>query len=110
MKWTTCSKGAASVTSARRIGGRRICRLLAAHGLPTPDELKLLEPFRAKLPPELFTDEFKPPVTDGSGDNRDNMRKAADLLKEAGWTLKDGKLVNAKGEPFKFEIIEVEPM
>jgi len=83
---------------------------LAAKGLPSVDELKLLEPYRGKVPDELFTKEFKLPETDGSGDNRDNLHKAAQLLKEAGWTLKDGKLVNAQGQPFTFEIIEVEPM
>lgn len=83
---------------------------LAAKGLPTPEELKILEPYRGKVPDEVFTQEFKVPVTDASGDNRDNMRKAAELLKEAGWTLKDGKLVDAQGKPFTFEIIDAEPM
>ena len=83
---------------------------LAAKGEPSADELKLLEPWRGKIPDEVFTQEFKPPVTDGSGDVRENLHKAADLLREAGWILKDGKLVNAKGEPFTFEIIEAEPM
>jgi len=83
---------------------------LAAKGLPSPDELKLLEPWRGKIPDEVFTQEYNPPVTDGSGDNRDNLRKAADLLREAGWIMKDGKLVNAQGQPFTFEIIESEPM
>jgi microcin C transport system substrate-binding protein len=83
---------------------------LAAHGAPSPEELKLLEPWRGKVPDEVFTTEYKPPVTDASGDNRENLHKAADLLREAGWTLKDGKLVNAQGQPFTFEIIETEPM
>ena len=83
---------------------------LAAKGLPSPEELKLLEPWRGKIPDEVFTQEFKLPTTDGSGDNRDNLRKAADLLKEAGWTLKNGTLVNAEGKPFTFEIIDAEPM
>jgi microcin C transport system substrate-binding protein len=83
---------------------------LAAQGLPTPAELKLLEPWRGKIPDEVFTQEYKNPVSDGSGDDRDNLRKAADLLKEAGWTLKDGTLVNAQGQPFTFEIIDAEPM
>jgi len=83
---------------------------LAAHGLPSADELKLLEPYRSKVPEELFTQEFKLPTTDASGDNRDNMKKAIELLKDAGWTLKNGKLVNAEGKPFAFEIIDAEPM
>ncbi len=49
-------------------------------------------------------------MTDGSGDDRDNLRKAADLLREAGWTLKDGNLVNAKGQPFTFEITDTASM
>jgi microcin C transport system substrate-binding protein len=83
---------------------------LAAHGLPSPEELKILEPYRGKIPDEVFTAEFKPPVTDGSGDDRENLLKASELLREAGWTLKDGKLVNAKGEPFKFEIVNESPV
>ncbi|MGK4422239.1 ABC transporter substrate-binding protein, partial [Klebsiella pneumoniae] len=47
---------------------------------------------------------------DGSGDARDNLKKAADLLREAGWTLKDGKLLDAEGKQFTFEIIDAEPM
>ena len=83
---------------------------LAAQGLPSPDELKLLEPYRGKVPDELFTEPFKLPTTDGSGDNRDNLRKAAALLHDAGWTLKNGKLTNAEGKPFTFEILEEDPM
>ncbi len=83
---------------------------LAAQGLPSPDELKILEPYRGKIADEVFTKEFKLPMTDGSGDNRDNMRKATELLRNAGWTLKNGNLVNAEGKPFTFEIIDAEPM
>lgn len=83
---------------------------LAAKGLPSVAELKLLEPYRGKEPDEVFTKEFALPKTDGSGDNRDNLRKAADLLREAGWTLKNGVLTDAQGKPFTFEIIDAEPM
>lgn len=83
---------------------------LASKGLPSADELKILEPYRGQVPDEVFTKEFKLPTTDGSGDNRENMRKATELLKEAGWTLKDGKLVDAQGKPFAFEIIDAEPV
>ena len=79
---------------------------LAATGLPGPEELKLLEPYRDDLPPQLFTEPYQSPTTDGSGNNRANMRKAIQLLKEAGWTYQGTKLVNAKtGKPFKFEIL-----
>lgn len=79
---------------------------LEAKGLPGADELKLLEPFRDKLPPEVFTQEFNHPVTPGNGDLRENLLKARDLLTQAGWVLKDGVLVNAKtSQPFKFEFM-----
>jgi microcin C transport system substrate-binding protein len=78
---------------------------LAATGLPSADELKLLEPYRAQLPPRVFTEEYNPPKTDGSGNNRENMHKALDLLKQAGWELKDGKLVGKDGKPMQFEIL-----
>ncbi|MDX2265736.1 MAG: extracellular solute-binding protein [Hyphomicrobiales bacterium] len=61
---------------------------LKADGPPSPAELALLEPHRDKLPAEVFGEAYKPPVTDGSGDNRENRRKASKLLEEAGWTLK----------------------
>lgn len=82
---------------------------LAATGLPSPEELKLLEPYKAQLPPELFTTEYNPPVSDGSGNNRDNMRKAAQLLAQAGYKLVNGDLVNAKGEKIAFEILVDSP-
>lgn len=82
---------------------------LAATGKPGPDELKLLEPFRGRVPDEVFTTEFQSPVTDGTGNNRANMRVAQKLLADAGWTVKDGRLVNAKGDPFVIEFLLFEP-
>jgi microcin C transport system substrate-binding protein len=81
----------------------------ASSGVPQGAELALLEPFRAKLPPELFAKPYTLPVTDGSGNNRDGLRRALDLLKEAGWTIKDRKLVNAAGQQMSFEILLDEP-
>ncbi len=81
----------------------------ASSGLPKGDELALLEPFRAKLPPELFTTPYKNPVTDGSGNNRDGLKAALTLLEQAGWKIKDRKLVNAAGEPFAFQILLSDP-
>jgi microcin C transport system substrate-binding protein len=81
---------------------------LAAKGLPGPDEVSLLAPYRAQLPPQVFTQPFEPPHTDGTGPAglRANLRKAFALLAEAGWTVKDGRLVEtATGEPFTFEIL-----
>ncbi len=81
----------------------------ASSGLPQGPELALLEPFRAQLPPELFTTPFHTPVTDGSGNNREGLRAALTLLEQAGWKIQDRKLVNAKGEPFAFQILLSEP-
>jgi microcin C transport system substrate-binding protein len=58
---------------------------MKASGTPSAEELKLLEPFRDKLPPEVFGEPYVPPVTDGSGRNRDNLRKAKELLTAAGY-------------------------
>ena len=82
---------------------------LAATGLPTPAELKLLEPLRASLPPEVFTKAFELPKTDGSGVARDNLRLATNLLKDAGWTIKDKALVGPKGEKMEIEFLLVSP-
>ncbi|MDD3029595.1 MAG: extracellular solute-binding protein [Alphaproteobacteria bacterium] len=82
---------------------------LAAKGLPSADEQALLAPFRDGLPADLFTTPFSLPKTDGSGNNRANLRRAAALLREAGWTLKNGVLVNKDGKPFTFEILEAQP-
>jgi microcin C transport system substrate-binding protein len=82
---------------------------LAATGLPSEAELKLLEPFRGKIPPEVFTAEFRPPHTDGSGNNRENLKQAQALLLEAGWKISNGKLVDTKGRPFELEFMLYEP-
>jgi microcin C transport system substrate-binding protein len=82
---------------------------LEATGLPSPAELALLEPLRDKVPPEVFTQEFTQPTTEGQGDIRANLLKARDLLAEAGWVLRNGALVKADtGTPFVFEITEVQ--
>jgi microcin C transport system substrate-binding protein len=78
---------------------------LAATGLPSAAELAILEPLRADLPPRVFTESYEPPKTDGTGNLRDNLRIATRLLREAGWQVKDGKLVNAQGKPFTFEFL-----
>jgi microcin C transport system substrate-binding protein len=82
---------------------------LASEGLPGPAELALLEPFRAKLPPSIFTQPFALPVTDGSGNNREEARRALALLKAAGWEVKERKLVNAQGKQMTFEILLDQP-
>lgn len=77
----------------------------AATGKPLGTELELLEPFRDQLPARVFDAKFSPSYTDGSGFNRENLITARDLLKQAGWNVKDGKLVNAKGEQFTFQVL-----
>ena len=83
---------------------------LAARDLPSEAELALLEPHRGAVPEEVFTKAFVPPATDGSGNNRGNLRAARSLLKEAGWITKEGALVNGEtGEPMTVEFLYFEP-
>ncbi len=73
--------------------------------IPKGNELALLEPFKDQLQESIFTEPFSLPKTDGSGRDRRNKRQALKLLKEAGWNLKSGKLINAEGKQFQMEII-----
>ncbi len=79
----------------------------AARGLPSPGELKLLEPYRAELPPQVFGPPFVAPDTGGDPKRlRANLLHARALLEAAGWKLApDGVLRNAQGEPFEFEYL-----
>jgi microcin C transport system substrate-binding protein len=81
---------------------------MAATELPTEQELEILEPFRGQIPDEVFNQVYQAPTTKGDGRNRTQLRTALKLLKEAGWTLKNGKLINASGESFNFEILLVQ--
>ena len=78
---------------------------LAAKGAPDADELALLEPFRDRLPAEVFGPAYAAPTSDGSGADRENLRAARALLAEAGWTVKDRKLVGPDGTPMRIEIL-----
>jgi len=80
---------------------------LEAKGLPTPAEIELLEPFRSELDPRVFTKEFNPPKTEATDASiRANLRSAVGLLNEAGWSIKDGKLVPKQGgAQFAFQIL-----
>jgi microcin C transport system substrate-binding protein len=78
---------------------------MASSGLPSKDELALLEPLRGKIPDRVFTEEFKLPVTDGSGMIRPQQRKAFQLLQEAGWRIVDDKMVDTQGNPVKIEFL-----
>jgi microcin C transport system substrate-binding protein len=77
-----------------------------ANGMPAPAEMALLEPHRASLPPEAFGTMAVPPRTDQGKTLRDNLRRAQALLAEAGWTVRDGALRNAAGEPFVIEFLD----
>lgn len=80
-----------------------------AKGLPDADELKLLEPLRDKIPPEVFTAEFTNPLNDTPEARRKNLRAAQKLLADAGWNaVQNGAkrvLRNDKGEPFTIDIV-----
>jgi ABC-type oligopeptide transport system, periplasmic component len=83
---------------------------LAASGPPSDAEKAILEPFRQQLPSRVFGSAYAPPTTDGSGWPRDNLDHAFRLLREAGWVVRDMRLVNAvTGEQMSFEILFVTP-
>jgi microcin C transport system substrate-binding protein len=81
---------------------------MEAKGLPSPEELAVLDPLKDQIPPEVFTTEFDPPKTDGSGSARDNLAKASALLDEAGWKVENGRRVK-DGKPFEFEFVLDDP-
>ncbi|MPY70365.1 MAG: ABC transporter substrate-binding protein [Alphaproteobacteria bacterium] len=82
---------------------------LAAREKPSEAELKLLEPLRGKVPDEVFTTVYEPPSTDGSG-IRPNLRKALLLLRDAGWLVKNNRLIDPKsGQPLEIEFLLVSP-
>ena len=80
---------------------------LASSGLPQGRELEILQTLKDQLPAELFTTDFKVPV--GGAEHRNNLREAVKLMQQAGWTVKDGKLVDGKGETLKAEFLLVQP-
>lgn len=85
--------------------------LAAPDGPPTGMELKILEGYRGRVPDEIFTTRYAPPKNDGTGNMRENLRIAAQILDDGGWKLgPDGIRANAKGEKLKFEIIDSNPM
>ena len=81
---------------------------LASRGLPDGEELKLLEPYRDQLPDSVFTEEWQAPSTQKPGSLRKNLRQAKKLLTEAGWRVKNGQLVNDKGQKFEFDFMLVQ--
>lgn len=81
----------------------------AAKDLPQGRELEILEEFRSELPPEIFTQAYKNPVTDGSGNARDNLRKAMEILDAAGYTLGTDGVRAKDGTRLTFEIVDNQP-
>src|SRR6478735_6584459 len=83
---------------------------LASSGLPQGQELEILEPLRDKVPPEVFTTEYTNPVGGSAENVRANLREAMRLVKEAGYEVRNQKLVNAKsGEALSLEILTEDP-
>jgi microcin C transport system substrate-binding protein len=79
---------------------------LASSGLPSGRELEILQTVRDQVPPEVFTTEYKNPVNGNPENVRNNLREASRLLREAGWEIRNQKLVNAKtGEPMTVEVL-----
>jgi microcin C transport system substrate-binding protein len=82
---------------------------LMATGKPDADELALLEPFRGQVLEEVFGEPFLPPVSDGSGQDRALLRTATRILQQAGYAIKDRKLVDPRGERVTIEFLLDEP-
>ena len=78
----------------------------SASGLPSPQELALMEPYRKDIPAAAFGPMALPPRTDGENSLRGNLRQAQALLKDAGWTIQEGKLRNANGEAMVLEYLD----
>jgi len=82
---------------------------LMAVGKPSQAEVRLLEPYRGKVPDEVFGEPFVPPVSDGSGEDRSLLRRASQVMQEAGFHIKDGKRVAPTGEAITIEFLLDEP-
>ena len=74
---------------------------MASSGLPSEAELELLEPWRGQIPDRVFTDPWLGNETSGYGRDRDVIRRALELFREAGWEIRDGVMTSVEtGEPF----------
>jgi microcin C transport system substrate-binding protein len=81
-----------------------------AKGLPSKEEMACLLPVKDKIPPRVYTHEYQPPVTDGTGNIRPQMRAALALLKEAGWEIANQKMIHkVTGKPMEFELLLYSP-
>ena len=77
-----------------------------ARGLPDAAELALLQPWRAQIPAATFGPMALAPRTDGSSSLRANLRQAQALLRDAGWSYRDGALRNAANETLELEYLD----
>lgn len=78
----------------------------AARNYPDASELEILGPLKGQYPAEVIDKIYQPPTSDGSGYDRGKLLQALDLLKQAGWELKNQQLVNVKtGKPMRFELL-----
>ncbi|GJL89654.1 MAG: ABC transporter substrate-binding protein [Minwuia thermotolerans] len=82
---------------------------LAQDGPPSAAELALLEPLRGQVPDGVFADAYQSASTEARGGIRGQLRQAGRLLKQAGWEIRDGVLVDANGEPFALEFLMYQP-
>ena len=83
---------------------------LASSGLPEGKELEILETVRAEVPPEVFTKPYTNPVGGNPEAVRENLREALRLMKEAGYEVRERKLVDSKtGKQFTLELLDADP-
>ena len=82
---------------------------LAAAAPPPPGELALLEPYRDRLPAEVFSSVYRPPRSAAGGQGRGGLKRAMRLLRAAGGSYRGGRMFRADGEPAGFEILLVDP-
>ncbi|MEE2996428.1 MAG: extracellular solute-binding protein [Pseudomonadota bacterium] len=83
---------------------------LASTGLPSKEELELLEPWRGKIPNQIFTQIYEPPRSNGSGNIRSNLRAALKIMRAAGYKIERNQAISPNTEkPVDFEILLVSP-
>ena len=93
-------------SSYKRVTSHFQNTVMEAKGKPGPEELKLLEPWRGKVPDEVFGEPYLPPVSDGSGCDRTLLKRAYELLLAAGCKRDGGVLKLPDGQPLAFEFLD----
>ena len=93
-------------SSYKRVTSRFQNTAMEAKGPPSPEELKLLEPWRGKVPDEVFGEPWLPPVSDGSGSDRALLKKAFEMLQAAGCKRDGANLLLPDGQPLTFEFLD----